>query len=107
MGRAVYEYKSKVVRVVDGDTIDLDVDLGFYLTSRIRVRLLDVNTPELRGESREAAQDAKRLVEEWCPVGSTVQVETTKTGKYGRWLAQVTLPDGLGNLNQLLRDRGW
>ena len=42
----MYTYRAKLVKVVDGDTVDLDVDLGFHTTLRIRGRLIGVDTPE-------------------------------------------------------------
>lgn len=45
----MYEYKAKLVRCVDGDTVDFDIDLGFAVFVRVRTRLVDVDTPE-RGE---------------------------------------------------------
>ena len=62
----LYEYHAKVVRVIDGDTLDLDVSLGFYVTQKVRVRLAGVNTPEMHdtdATKRAAAQAAKSFVE--------------------------------------------
>ena len=46
----MYQYKAKLVRCVDGDTADLAIDLGFYLTAKVRCRLIGVDTPE-RGKT--------------------------------------------------------
>lgn len=80
----------RVARVVDGDTIDLDLDLGFSITLRQRVRLIGVNAPEIR--SRNAAEKARGLqaeafVMEWFQRPGQVFVQTTKEEKYGRMLA--------------------
>lgn len=50
-----YLYRAEVVSVVDGDTIDVDIDLGFYIwIKKQRIRLLDIDAPEMRGESKVA-----------------------------------------------------
>ena len=60
-----YSYRAKLIRCVDGDTADLDVDLGFYLTARIRCRLTGVNTPE-RGQAnfKEATSILEDFIKE-------------------------------------------
>lgn len=89
MDLTLWHYRCELVRVVDGDTIDLDVDLGFYMTARIRVRLLDIDTPEMRGAERPDGLKAKEFVEEWFRQAEDLVVQTRKTGKYGRWLADI------------------
>jgi len=118
----VYEYAIEVERVVDGDTLDLHVDLGFKVGVRVRVRLHGVDTPETYGvkkhsEEWEAGVRAKAFVEHWL----ATQVEQGRrlvmrshdgkdlgTGKYGRWLATI---DSYGGgtcrvLNDLLVEEG-
>lgn len=85
----LYKRNAKVRRVVDGDTIDVDVDLGFHVYTRQRLRLLRVDTPEVRGKEREEGLKYKAFVEYRLPVGSNVIVQSYKTGKYGRYLAEV------------------
>ena len=93
----MYEYRAEVVRWVDGDTVDCVVDLGFTVLCRIRFRLYGVNTPETnRIASREAGKAAQAFAQGLAPVGSMVQVHSTRTGKYGRWLAVVYPLDGDG-----------
>lgn len=99
----MYEYKAKVIRVVDGDTIDADVHLGFYMTARIRFRLAGIDTMEIHSRDaaeRSLASQAKARVQ-LLVEGKDVLLLTTKTDKYGRWLARVILADGT-DLNQLL-----
>lgn len=96
---AIYEYRAKCVRVIDGDTVDLDVDLGFYMRVHRRFRLLGINTPELRGgtdETKAAAQAAKQRVKELLfavPEDNNFPVDllihTEKADSFGRWLAAV------------------
>lgn len=83
-------YRAKVARVVDGDTVDFDVDLGFNIVIRIRTRLLDVDTPE-RGHSdwAKATNILIELLNEQKDEEGYVIIETKKTGKYGRWLVNI------------------
>lgn len=107
------EYKAKLVRVVDGDTLVLNFDLGFKIHVEQHVRLLGINTPELIGEQHEAGKLAKQAVVEALEhaVGDLV-VKThkpAKKDKYGRYVAEVFYVDTLGsivNLNEWLVAQG-
>ena len=83
-----YEYRIvEVVRVVDGDTVDLVIDLGFHLTSALRFRLIGVDTPErgIRGWS-----EATNYVSNWLSTPSGVLwAVTTKADSFGRWLVSI------------------
>jgi micrococcal nuclease len=88
----MYEYAAKVARVVDGDTVHLNIDLGFDIW-RIdaSVRIAHINAPELKTvEGRIAANFAMSLL----PVGSSVVLKSHELDKYGRVLGTLTLPDG-------------
>ena len=85
----MYEYNAKIVRWVDGDTVDLEVDLGFTVLLRQRFRLLGINTPEVRGAEKEAGHAATAFASALAPLGSAVVVVSTKTGKFGRWLGEI------------------
>lgn len=93
----LYTYKAKCINVVDGDTFDFEVDLGFHLQKKIRVRLMEVDTPELRSaieQERKHAREAKAFVETLL-LDKQMTIHTEKsTGIYGRFSAQVILPDG-------------
>ena len=108
MGSASYKYNARVIRWVDGDTVDLDVDLGFRVHIQERFRLLNVDTPE-RGELDFDV--ATKLAQTYAPEGSMVIIESKSTGKYGRWLAMIwsqqAVDDGLPSVNQILMERGW
>lgn len=104
----MYEYRAKVDNVVDGDTIDLEVDLGFTVFGDFRVRLLGINAPESRGKDKcEAGIHAKEVVTQELldkyVIIKSVKDETSKDN-FGRWLATVYL-DGK-NYNQSLLERG-
>jgi micrococcal nuclease len=107
----MYNYEGKVLRVVDGDTLDIDVDLGFKIHHIIRVRLVGVDTPEVYGVKKDSQEymmgkEASIKVEELC-LGKEVLVDTLKdrTGKYGRYLATIHV-DGR-NLNAMLIEMGY
>ena len=89
-----YIYQGTITQVIDGDTFDIQIDLGFYILHNIRVRLLDVDTPEVYGTNAcEEGKNASKVANHFCPPGTKVTIETFKTGKYGRWLAKVYLQD--------------
>jgi micrococcal nuclease len=96
-----------VVKVVDGDTLDLMLDLGFYQYGVYRIRLLDIDTPELRGINAEPekALAAKQFVEQWI-VGKTLRVETYKTEVYGRWLGKIYEVGTDATLNTAILEAG-
>ena len=95
----MYEYEAEVDRVIDGDTIDFMVDLGFNVHIKIRTRLLGVNTPERGHEDFALATETCKELLEACkaslPSKGKVLIKTSKTGKYGRWLVEI---DGVTNI---------
>jgi len=93
-GYSPYWYNAKVLKVVDGDTVDLMVDLGFNVHHKIRVRLYGVNTPESRTKDaaeKEMGLRAKQFTSDWMDRHPEVFVQTVadKNEKYGRVLANV------------------
>ena len=84
------KYRARLVRCVDGDTVDLDIDLGFYLSARVRCRLTGVDTPE-RGQAnfKEATNALQELIEQQSDAEGYFNIVTGKTGKYGRWLVVI------------------
>ena len=88
----MYEYKCEIVKIVDGDTIDVNIDLGFGTwIHNERIRLYGIDTPESRTrdlEEKKAGLYAKKCVEGFLPVGSTQTLIThkDKSGKFGRIL---------------------
>ena len=110
----MYEYQCKIVRVVDGDTTDVDIDLGFGVwMKKQRVRFYGVDTPESRTSDKEEKVygfAAKHFVESYLPKDSRQVLRTRKdsVGKYGRILGEFVVFDGSNDrettLNQLLID---
>ena len=106
----MFEYSCTIVKVVDGDTVDVDIDLGFGVwLKKQRIRLYGIDTPESRTrdlEEKKYGLIAKEFVQSHLPVGSTRTLTTVKdkTGKYGRILGKFkaydSYTDAWVNLNQ-------
>ena len=96
----MYEYICKIAKVIDGDTVDVDIDLGFGMwIHKERIRLHGIDTPESRTRDlveKKFGLEAKRVVETYMPVGSTQTLVTMqdKAGKYGRILGKFKIYDG-------------
>lgn len=102
-----YCYRAEYVRAVDGDTVDLNVDLGFRVRKLIRVRILGLDTPELREPNGpEARLYAGALLSHGEDFPLRVVTYKDKTDKYGRWLADITLADG-DDFATVMREAGW
>ena len=91
-------YGATVNKVIDGDTIELMVDLGFNIHTKIRVRLYGINTPESRTKDlaeKELGLRAKKFTEDWFTNHKWVFVNTIpdKNDKYGRILARIFSSD--------------
>lgn len=108
----MYVYRATVERVVDGDTLDLNISLGFKVHVHERVRLIGVDTPETYGVKKESQEyqdgmKAKARVEELV-LGQEVTIKTQKdkTGKYGRYLAEIFYGDSGVSLGETLLIEG-
>ena len=102
----MYSYRADIVRLIDGDTVEADIDLGFSVSIRLKLRLYGIDTPEVRGEERERGLEAKLALAELIDQCSPITVQTYKdiTGKYGRYLAILYDKNGC-NLNlQMVND---
>lgn len=122
---ALYKYQAKVLRVIDGDTIVVEIDHGFKVFSHQTLRLYNIDAPEVRGDEKEKGKAAtdhlvKLLVNYAanyvngklkgdCSV-VYIQTRKDKTGKYGRYLAEVWGVDNDGqtiNLNEKMISDGY
>ena len=94
----MYTYQLEITKVYDGDSVNGIVNLGFGISMAIKVRLANINTPELRTKDLDekargyAARDFLR--ELLGKYGAGLQVRTTKKGKYGRWIGELLLSVG-------------
>lgn len=115
----MYEYKAKLVRVVDGDTVDALIDCGFSIFRKERIRLYGINAPESR--TRDKAEKkrglaAKARLKELIKEGKnafTVETSIDKKGKYGRLLGKLFRSyeefkpaNEMRSYNQILVDEG-
>ncbi|WP_319480062.1 thermonuclease family protein [uncultured Draconibacterium sp.] len=110
----MYTYKATVNRVVDGDTIDLVIDLGFKITTFQRIRLRGINTPEtynVKKDSEEYKNGMKAkafVIERISNNDNEVIVETDKeVGKFGRYIGIIRLADNEQALNDELVEKGF
>ena len=100
----MYEYGCQVTRVVDGDTIDVDLDLGFDIIYKCRVRLYGIDTPESRTRNKDEKVRGKlaaKFLQNAISNGENVILQTQlkdSKGKFGRVLASVVVDEI--NINQ-------
>jgi micrococcal nuclease len=114
----MYNYKCVIVRVIDGDTVDIDIDLGFSVWLRNqRVRLQGIDTPESRtkdlAEKAHGLAAKSRLIE-LLPVGSKFQIATAIGSnnsdmheKFGRILGNFMLPGTNNSVSDVLMSEGY
>lgn len=98
----LYFYQAKLIRVIDGDTFVMDVDLGFHLWRHTRVRLYDVDTPEIRGWDKVRGKQVAEKIAAWF-VGKTVYIHSKHADAFGRALAYVYDQEG-NSLNKYILD---
>ena len=96
----MYEYRCKIVKIIAGDTVDVDIDLGFGVwMHKERIRLYGIDTPESRTrdlDEKKYGLIAKGWIEKFMPVGSmqTLITQKDKSGKFGRILGKFRVNDG-------------
>lgn len=99
----------KVLKVLDGDTVELEIDLGFGDFHREAFRIQGIDAPEIRGKTKEAGLAAKAALTEFLGDGSMVSVETIKApskDKYGRYLADPFVA-GSGFASEYMIENGF
>ena len=84
----LYRYKAEILRVVDGDTFDSLIDLGFSIKVQAVVRILFMNAPEMTGSTKEYGEASKQALERLLKSGP-VRIRTEKPDSFGRALAEV------------------
>jgi len=95
MGHLYYYKVKEIVKIVDGDTVDFRIDLGFDLSIKIRVRLSKINAWESRTRNlkeKKLGLAAKARLKEICEEAmekKTLKISTTEKGKYGRYLGVI------------------
>ena len=110
----MYEYRVKqVLKVVDGDTIDVDIDLGFDISLTKRVRLAGIDTPESRTKDKEEkvlGLEVKEILKKKLKEAKTIVIKTQlpdSTEKYGRILGWIYLDGAELSVNEALIAGGY
>lgn len=109
----MYEYRCKIKRVVDGDTVDIDIDLGFdVVLADQRIRLYGIDTPESRTRDHEEKRyglAAKEFLKSMLGKEGTLKTHKDATGKFGRILGEFIVYDAetdrYCSVNQLMIDK--
>ena len=105
----MYEYKCEVKRVVDGDTVDVIIDLGFSILYSTRVRLYGIDTPESRTRNKDEKVRgflSKDYLKDWLDQGGVIiRTYRDKKGKFGRVLGEMVV--GGRNINLLMVDENY
>tara|TARA_R110002020_G_scaffold468138_2_gene692193 strand:- start:545 stop:967 length:423 start_codon:yes stop_codon:yes gene_type:complete len=106
-------YKAEVLRVVDGDTVDINLHLGCNVEFKIRTRLTGIDAPEMRGEEKEKGRKARDHLVKLCCIHSLnlrkegkfsgnaklyVRTHKDKQGSFGRYLAELVGIDQYDNI---------
>ncbi len=113
MEMTLFHYKAEIVNVVDGDTVDAVIDLGLGVKIERRLRLAGIDTPEMFGVKKDSEEYKRGLKAKNFVISALGSVENRcwvktikdKTGKYGRYIAEIYFMDGK-NLNELLVEKG-
>ena len=109
----MYEYNCTIKRVVDGDTVDIDIYLGFdVVLSNQRVRLYGIDTPESRTRDlveKKYGKAASRFLEKSLEKGARIKTRKDAKGKYGRILGEFIVydaeTDSYRSVNQIMIDK--
>lgn len=99
----MYRYKVEVTRIVDGDTVDVDVDLGFGMVyKKQRVRMMGIDTPESRTRNLEEKYYGKASKANLIKIldGKDIQMVSYDKGKFGRILGELFIGDSVYSINQ-------
>jgi micrococcal nuclease len=110
----MYEYRvKKLIKVVDGDTIDVEIDLGFDISITQRVRLAGIDTPESRTKDlaeKELGLEVKEFLKHKLEEAETIVIKTEKpdsTGKFGRVIGWLHLDNAEESFNKTLVASGY
>lgn len=108
----LFHYACEVLKWIDADTLDVDIDLGFEVHLMQRVRVYGLNTPEIHSadmEEKKNAIKALNFATLLAPLHSKVKIQTHKAEKerekYGRWLADITLENGADFASRMIEEK--
>lgn len=103
----LHHYKAELIRIIDGDTVDVMLDLGFHVWIKKRIRLYGIDAPETRTKDLEEKEEGKLCLsrlEELISQPTEFTVSSHGTDKYGRCLGTIFVEDE--NINALLISEG-
>lgn len=104
------KYNAKLLRIVDGDTIDAEIEVGFDIYVRKRIRLWGINAPETRSRDKAEVQSGKeatrRLEAILALSGGEFELISHGDGKFGRCLGEIFVKEHKESVNQLLINEG-
>lgn len=100
----MFTYKAKLVRIIDGDTVELEVDLGFKVWVKDSFRLAHINAPEKK--EGQPYIDARSHLAILIAPDADLTVKTQRQEKYGRWLAEIITGSDTVTVNQKMLDAG-
>ena len=110
----MYEYTVRVTRIIDGDTVDAEIDLGFDVRTKKRIRLYGINTPESRTRNKAEKKRglaAKQRLQELLEEAEVVRLRSHGTGKYGRVLGELLIEKDQSiedsDINEFYEDGEW
>lgn len=104
--KKIYNYNALITNVVDGDTVDAIIDLGFNVNLNVRIRLAGINTPEMKDKDlliREKAKQAKEFLSNKV-LNKNILLDSKGLDKYGRWIGTIHLDEEV--INKSLIDSG-
>lgn len=107
----MYEYYCEVTKIVDGDTLDVEIDLGFSTKlTKQRIRMLGIDTPESRTrdlEEKSRGLLSKKFLTGICPVGSRIRLRSHGKGKFGRILGEIFTEEDDESINKQMCNEGY
>ena len=114
----MYRYNATLVRVIDGDTIDAMIDLGFDIQIKKRIRFAGIDAPESRtrnlAEKKMGLAAKERVIEIIAGAANVFELESTEIGKYGRVLGRIHISKLAGKdvitqvcVNDMLVEEGY
>ena len=107
----MYQYNCTVTKIIDGDTLDVDIDLGFSVKlTKQRIRMMGIDTPESRTrnlEEKKRGLISKQYLLDKCPIGSTIRLVSHDKGKFGRILGSIYTEASEKSINKIMCDEGF
>ncbi len=101
-----FVYRAKLLRLIDGDTLVATIDMGFHTWRETTIRLVGINCPERKGETREEGEAATAFVAKLIQPGDPLLVQSQAADAFGRALALVWIGQAERSLNRMIVEAG-